>query len=104
MVVTLGEKGSDMYFQNKVIHIPSRKPAVIKDPTGCGDAYRAGFLAEIQHEFPKLTPGRAAARLSKQCISIAILERAGKLVTKLAFACLKSLGTQNHKFHGQSAA
>lgn len=83
MIVTLGEKGSDIYFQNHIIHIPSRKPRMIKDPTGCGDAYRAAFLAKIQHEFPKLTPE--------------ILKRAGKLGTKSALACLKSLGTQNHK-------
>lgn len=90
MIVTLGEKGSDIYFQKKKIHIPSQKLKIIKDPTGCGDAYRAGFLAAIMPHFPKLAPE--------------ILERAGKSGTKLAIACLQSLGTQNHKFHGQSAA
>ncbi|MBI2638750.1 hypothetical protein HYW83_04120 [Candidatus Peregrinibacteria bacterium] len=89
MIVTLGEKGSDIYFQKKKIHIPSRKPKIVKDPTGCGDAYRAGFLANLASHFPNLTPN--------------ILERAGKSGTKLAMACLQSLGTQNHKFHGQSA-
>lgn len=89
MIVTLGEKGSDVYFQKKKLHVPSQKPRIIKDPTGCGDAYRAGFLASLAPHFPKLTPE--------------ILERAGKLGTKLAIACLQSLGTQNHKLHGQSA-
>lgn len=89
MIVTLGEKGSDIYFQQKKIHIPTQKTKAIKDPTGCGDAYRAGFLAVIMPHFPKLTQK--------------ILERAGKLGTKLALSCLRSLGTQNHKLHGQSA-
>lgn len=82
MIVTLGARGSDIYFQNKKIHIPSQKPRRIKDPTGCGDAYRAGFLLGLKNQFPKLTPE--------------ILERAGRLGTKLAVACLGSVGTQNH--------
>lgn len=83
MIVTLGAKGSDIYYQNKQIYISSQKPKRIKDPTGCGDAYRAGFFSAIQSQFPKLTPE--------------ILERAGNLGTKLAIACLGSVGTQNHR-------
>lgn len=82
LIITLGENGSKIYFGEKEIVIPSQKPKQIKDPTGCGDAYRAGFLKGIQNAFPKLTPE--------------ILEEAGKLGTRLATACLEVVGTQNH--------
>lgn len=82
LIITLGERGSKIYFGEKEIQIVPLKPKVIKDPTGCGDAYRAGFLVSIANHFPKLTPD--------------ILEEAGKLGTKLATACLEVVGTQNH--------
>jgi adenosine kinase len=82
LIITLGEKGSKIYFGEKEISIPALKPKQIKDPTGCGDAYRAGFLKGIEDDFPKLTPK--------------ILEQAGQLGTKLATACLETVGTQNH--------
>lgn len=82
LIVTLGERGSKIFFGEEEIQIAPLKPKVIKDPTGCGDAYRAGFLKGIQNDFPKLT--------------VEILEEAGKLGTKLATACLETVGTQNH--------
>lgn len=82
-VVTLGEKGAEIHFHGKTIKIPTQKPKKIIDPTGCGDAFRAGFLIGIKDSFPKLTP--------------AILQKAGLLATRLALACLQSIGTQNHK-------
>lgn len=82
IIITLGEKGSKIYFGEKEILISAMKPKQIKDPTGCGDAYRAGFLKGIQDTFPKLT--------------LEILEEAAQLGTKLATACLAVVGTQNH--------
>lgn len=83
LIITLGEKGSKIYFGEKEISIQAIKPKQIKDPTGCGDAYRAGFLKGIQEgRNLKLTPE--------------ILEEAAKLGTKLATACLEIVGTQNH--------
>ncbi|MEK7172036.1 MAG: carbohydrate kinase family protein [Patescibacteria group bacterium] len=81
-IVTLGEKGSEINFKGKTIKIPTRKPKKIVDPTGCGDAFRAGFLATIKDSFPNLTPE--------------ILQKAGQRGTNLALACLQSIGTQNH--------
>lgn len=81
-VITLGEKGSCIHFKGDTIKIPTQKQERIIDPTGCGDAYRAGFLIGIKDSFPDLTP--------------AILRKAGLLGTRLALACLKSVGTQNH--------
>lgn len=45
LIRTLGERGSEIYSSGKVIKIPAAKVKQVADPTGAGDAYRAGFLA-----------------------------------------------------------
>ncbi|WP_457612172.1 carbohydrate kinase family protein [Methanocaldococcus sp.] len=44
LVVTKGSKGSVIYTKDEKIEIPAIKPKKVVDPTGAGDAYRAGFL------------------------------------------------------------
>lgn len=82
-ILTLGEKGSEIFHGNDGIHIPAKKVRKTVDPTGCGDAYRAGFLTVYSRNFPK-----SSAR---------ILTEAGMLGTRLAAACLAQKGTQNHR-------
>jgi len=43
-VFTMSEKGSMLYRDGEETHIPPI-PVMMKDPTGAGDAYRAGFLS-----------------------------------------------------------
>jgi adenosine kinase len=43
-VETLGENGVNYYLNGKKTYIKAVKPSIVKDPTGCGDAFRAGFL------------------------------------------------------------
>ena len=43
-VVTMGEKGSVLRTKHEQVHVPAAKPYKILDPTGAGDAYRAGLL------------------------------------------------------------
>lgn len=45
LVVTRGEKGSSLYRGGETFEIPAVQAEQVIDPTGCGDAYRAGFLA-----------------------------------------------------------
>ncbi len=45
LITTLGEKGSTIQTLKKVYAIPAGKIKEVVDPTGAGDAYRAGFLA-----------------------------------------------------------
>ncbi len=45
LITTLGENGSTIQSGLKTIQVSSAKPAEVVDPTGAGDAYRAGFLA-----------------------------------------------------------
>jgi adenosine kinase len=47
LVVTQGGEGSTLYVDGKPRRISSVKPSQVLDPTGCGDAYRAGLLYGI---------------------------------------------------------
>ena len=42
LVLTLGEQGSEIHHDGEVEEIPVVRAETVVDPTGCGDAYRAG--------------------------------------------------------------
>lgn len=44
IVVTLGNKGSVIYYDQRFYNIPAYAPAAVIDATGCGDTYMAGYL------------------------------------------------------------
>ncbi len=64
LITTLGSQGSRIQYlkanshQLKAINIPPAKPKNTSDPTGAGDAYRAGFLAGFLRDLPLETCGR----------------------------------------------
>jgi adenosine kinase len=61
LVITLGGKGSLIHTKTKNYEIPAVKPKSIEDPTGCGDAYRAGLLYGLLNELDWETTGRIAS-------------------------------------------
>jgi adenosine kinase len=61
LIVTRGGEGSDIYTGGKKIQIPCVKASVLKDPTGCGDAYRAGLIYGIMKNLDWETTGRIAS-------------------------------------------
>jgi len=63
LIITLGSKGSKIYTQGESITIPAAKPSAILDPTGCGDAYRAGLLYGLMNELDWEVTGRIASLL-----------------------------------------
>ncbi len=63
MVCTLGAKGSLVLSGGKRHEIPCVSAARVLDPTGCGDAYRAGLLYGMAHDWDWPTTGRLAAVL-----------------------------------------
>ncbi len=63
LIVTLGGEGSRIYTGGLVLDIPSAKPTQLVDPTGCGDAYRAGLLYGIAHGWDWQRTGRLASLL-----------------------------------------
>ncbi len=77
-IVTLGGKGSHIYAGKKRIDVPAATPAALADPTGCGDAYRAGLLYGLMKDMDWETTGRVASLMG--AIKI------------------ESHGTQNHRF------
>jgi len=61
LIVTRGGEGSVIYTKEKRHEIPVAKAAVLNDPTGCGDAYRAGLLYGLMNDMDWETTGRIAA-------------------------------------------
>ncbi|MBS0365569.1 MAG: carbohydrate kinase family protein [Proteobacteria bacterium] len=78
LVVTRGAQGSLIHTREGTIDIPVVKVAQVVDPTGCGDAYRAGLIHGLLHGLDWLQTGRIASLLG--AIKI------------------ESRGTQNHRF------
>jgi adenosine kinase len=63
LVVTQGAEGSTIYTGGEILRIPSVPPARVVDPTGCGDAYRAGLLYGMAQGYDWPTTGRLASLL-----------------------------------------
>jgi adenosine kinase len=63
LIITRGAQGSHIYTEGKRIDIPCEKAAAVVDPTGCGDAYRAGLLHGILHGKDWEETGRIAAKM-----------------------------------------
>lgn len=57
LIVTLGEKGSEIVRGKESISIPAVKERQCLDPTGVGDAFRAGLLSGLMHRFSWKTAG-----------------------------------------------
>ncbi len=78
LIVTRGAKGSVIYSNGDEYLIPTVTPKEINDPTGCGDAYRAGLIFGLNRGLDWPTTGRIASLMG----SIKIEHN----------------GTQNHQF------
>ena len=74
LIVTLGASGSEIYADGQRIAIPSVKPDGVVDPTGCGDAYRAGLLHGIAQGWGWEKTGRLASLMG----SLKIAHRGGQ--------------------------
>jgi adenosine kinase len=78
LIVTRGGSGSHIYTKKGEYEIPAAKPQAVNDPTGCGDAYRAGLLYGLLNDLDWETTGRIASLMG----AIKIEQH----------------GTQNHRF------
>jgi len=63
LIVTHGAEGSSIYTASERIDVPSATPSALADPTGCGDAYRAGLLYGLMQGLDWETTGRIASLL-----------------------------------------
>jgi adenosine kinase len=57
-IVTQGAKGSRIYAGGEVHAVPAVRPDQVVDPTGCGDAYRAGIIYGLTQGLDWPTTGR----------------------------------------------
>ena len=78
LVVTRGGKGSEVYVNGEKIDVPCAPISGAVDPTGCGDAYRAGLMYGLGKDFDWKT----SAQVASLCGAIKI----------------EHSGTQNHAF------
>jgi adenosine kinase len=78
LVVTHGGAGSTIYADGRKVDIPTAPARSILDPTGCGDAYRAGFIHGL---LQGLT-----------------WEQTGRVASLMGSLKIESRGTQNHSF------
>ncbi|RDH86750.1 MAG: carbohydrate kinase family protein [endosymbiont of Escarpia spicata] len=78
VIVTRGGEGSFIYTKKQRIDIPVAPVSAVNDPTGCGDAYRAGLLYGLMNGMDWETTARIAALMGAYKIEQA--------------------GTQNHIF------
>ena len=74
LIVTLGGQGSHIYADSQRFEIPCVIADKIVDPTGCGDAYRAGLLYGIANGWDWPTCGRLASTMG----AIKIASRGGQ--------------------------
>lgn len=74
LIVTLGADGSRIYSGREVIAVPAARTDALVDPTGCGDAYRAGLLYGIANRWDWLRTGQLAALLG----AVKIASRGGQ--------------------------
>ena len=81
LIITRGGNGSVIYTSTKRYDIPVVNTAKVEDPTGCGDAYRAGLLFGLMNDMDWDTTGRIASLMG---------------AIKIAHP-----GTQNHTFEPQ---
>jgi adenosine kinase len=77
-IVTQGAQGSVIYAGGRRVEIPAVRAAAVLDPTGCGDAYRAGLVYGLARGIDWETTGRIASLMG---------------AIKIATA-----GTQHHRF------
>ena len=68
IITTLGEFGSRVCTQDYEIDIPAIKPQEVVDPTGAGDAYRAGLIKGLVQNLSI----KQSAEMGSVCASFAI--------------------------------
>jgi adenosine kinase len=77
-LVTRGPKGSEIHTRSGMLSVPAASATRVVDPTGCGDAYRAGLIYGLMND-----------------MDLAMAARIGSLMGTIK---IESLGPQNQQF------
>ncbi len=78
LIITRGSEGSLIHTDGRQLHIPTAPARSVVDPTGCGDAYRAGLIHGLLHGYS--------------------WEQTGRIASLMGSLKIESRGTQNHHF------
>ena len=78
LIVTLGAAGAVIHTRGEEILIPPAPVQQVVDPTGCGDAFRAGLIHALLHGLDWL--------------------RTGHIASLMGAIKIEARGTQNHRF------
>ncbi|MDQ7027239.1 MAG: carbohydrate kinase family protein [Anaerolineae bacterium] len=78
LVITHGAEGSEIYTNGDLLKVEAFPPSEILDPTGAGDAYRAGFITGLAYDLP--------------------LSLCGSVGSLCATYVLEHIGTQHHTY------
>lgn len=78
IIVTMGEKGCRIITKKEQFELPAVTGLQVVDPTGSGDAFRAGLLYGLSRGWD--------------------LKKSAQIATVLASFCVETQGTQNHSF------
>ena len=78
LIVTRAGEGSEIYAQGRTLHVPAAKPRAVVDPTGCGDAYRAGLIHGLLRGLD--------------------WDLTGRIASLMGAIKIESRGPQNHRF------
>jgi adenosine kinase len=78
LVITRGSEGSTILADGRELLIPTAPARSVVDPTGCGDAYRAGLIHGLLHGHD--------------------WEQTGRIASLMGSLKIESRGTQNHQF------
>lgn len=89
LTITLGEKGLRIVTAKDDLHIPAAVPERVVNPTGAGDAVRAGLLVGLASGWSLRDTGRLSAVLG--CL---VVEQEGTLLDSLDIATLQSRAQQ----------
>ncbi len=84
LVITLAERGCEVWEQGGRTLVPGEPAAEVVDPTGCGDAFRAALLYGLQQGWPL-----------QRCVALGNRMGASKIATR---------GGQNYRFDADLAA
>lgn len=84
LIVTRGAQGCTIYADGDSLAVPAAPVSEVVDPTGCGDAFRAGLLYGLTHDMDWTTTAR--------------------LASVVAATKIERHGTQNHHFDRDAIA
>jgi adenosine kinase len=68
LVVTLGDKGVDIFYRENKLRVDPVPPKQIIDPTGAGDAFRGGFLTGFSNGWDWQVCGQMGALTATYCL------------------------------------